>query len=110
MLEVWMEGKHIGNVPTSKTMEVSRHPRTQSGTVIIQLMFIRQHNMYTAKVFTPNRSEPTEKMKNAVNQILEKYPSLEKPEYTFDAYRQFLNEHKGGQVKQLRTKVIEIIV
>ena len=66
--------------------------------------------MYTAKVLTPNRVEPTEKMKNAVNQILEKYPSLEKPEYTFDAYRQFLNEHKGGRVNSLQYEVTSIIV
>ena len=101
-IEVWMEDKLIGYIPKLKIPEVSKHQRTQSGTVIIQLSFVKQHNTYSAKVFTPNKSAPTKKMEYAVNQILKKDPSLEKPEKTFDAYRKFLNDHKGGQFSQLK--------
>ena len=109
-IEVWMEGKLLGYVPKAKIPEVSKHQRTQSGTVIIQLSFIRQYDTYSAKIFTPNRNTPTKKMEYAVEQILKKHPSLDPPEKTFDAYRKFLNDHKGGQVNQLRTKVIELLV
>ena len=109
-IEVWMEDKLIGYIPKVKIPEVSQHQRTQSGSVIIQLSYIKQYDTYSAKVFTPNRNAPTKKMEYAVEQILQKYPSLEPPEKTFDAYRKFLNDHKGGRINQLNYQVTALIV
>ena len=109
-IEVYVFDKLIGYVPKNKIDTVKRHRHTQSGTVLVRLSYFQRDEIYSAKLYTIVKSEPTEKMKYAVNQILKKYPSLEKPEYTFDAYRQFLNDHKGGQVNQLRYKVTEFEV
>ena len=107
-IEVWMEDKLIGYIPKLKIEEVAKHQRTQSGSVIIQLSYVRQYDTYSAKVFTPNKSKPTKKMEYAVNKILAKRPELDKPEETFDAYRAFLTRYHGGGGRQLSFKLSEI--
>ena len=108
LLEVFVFGKKIGHVPTNLTEEISKHERTQSGSVLVQLSYVQQYGVYSAILFTPNRNIPTKKMEFAVKKILKESPSMEPPEYTFDAYRKFLNENQGGVYKQTRAKVISI--
>lgn len=107
-IEVHVDGKLIGYVPKARIDEVSKNPRTQSGSVLVQLSYVRQYGIYSAKLFTPNRSKPTKSMEIAVKRILKNYPNLEPPEYTFDAYRAFLNKKQGGVCEQTRVKVLKI--
>ena len=108
LIEVHVLGKRIGHVPVNLTEEVSKNPRTQSGSVLVQLSYVQQYGVYSAKLFTPNRSTPTKSMEIAVKRILKNYPNLEPPEYTFDAYRAFLNKKQGGVCEQTRVKVLKI--
>lgn len=107
-IEVRIKGKLIGYIPKNKIEEVSCNNRVQSGTVIVQLSYIRQYDVYNAKLFTPNRAKPTKKMEAAVKKILERRPYLELPDYTFDDYRKFLNNNKGGVSEQIKAKVRSI--
>lgn len=105
VIEVYVDGKLIGIVPKVKTQEVANHKRAQSGSVLVGLSYIPQHDTCSAKVFSPNRKLPTKNMEYAVDKILRENPKLERPEKTFDAYRQFLNDHRGGGVDQMRYKI-----
>lgn len=104
-IEVHVDGKLIGYIPKVKIQEVAEHKRTQSGSVLVQLSYMPQHDTCSAKVFAPNRISPTKNMEYAVNKILRENPKLKKPEKTFDAYRQFLNDYRGGVVDQTKHKV-----
>lgn len=108
LIEVHVLGKRIGHVPVNLTEEVSKNERTQSGSVLVHLSYVQQYDVYSAKLFTPNRNAPTKRMEIAVKRILKQSPSIEPPEYTFDAYRKFLNKHQGGVYEQTKAKVRSI--
>ena len=104
VIEVYVKGKLIGFVPNDKKQQVIDNKKTQGYSVIVQLQYLRQHDVYRARLYEPSRVKPTERMKYAVAQVLAANPGLEAPEETFDAYRQFLNKYKGGVLYQLRAK------
>ena len=104
-IEVLINNKLIGYIPKIHIEDVANNQRTQSGSVLVQLTYMPQHDTCSAKIFTPNRVLPTKNMVYAVKKILKANPHLEPPENTFDAYRQFLNKHKGGQIAQTKHKV-----
>lgn len=104
-IEVFVDNKLIGYVPKVHVQNVADHKKTQSGSVLVQLSYIPQHDTYSAKLFAPNRVLPTKNQEYAVKKILKEDPSLEPPEKTFDAYREFLNKNYGGVVKQMQHKI-----
>ena len=104
-IEILVDNKLIGYVPKVQIQMVADHKRTQSGSVLVQLSYIPQHDTCSAKVFAPNRIAPTKNMEYAVNKILKANPKLEKPDKTFDAYREFLNKYRGGEVNQTKHKI-----
>ena len=104
-IEVLVDGKLIGYVPKARIEDVASNKKTQSGSVLVQLSFVEQYGVYSAKLFTPNKSKPTKKMEVAVNRILRENPHLEPPDKTFDAYRAFLNKYHGGRMDQTFIKV-----
>jgi hypothetical protein len=103
-IEVCVKDKCIGIVPQNKKEEVASNKMTQSYSVLVDLAYYHQHDMYVARLYTPNRTLPTKNMERAVREILRQNPKLERPEKTFDAYRQFLNDYRGGVIDQLRSQ------
>lgn len=101
-IEVCVKDKCIGIVPQNKKEEVASNKMTQSYSVLVDLAYYHQHDMCVARLYTPNRTLPTKNMEYAVEKILRQNPTLERPEKTFDAYRQFLNDYRGGVIDQLR--------
>ena len=101
-IEVCVKNKCIGIVPQNKKEEVASNKKTQGFSVLVDLAYYQQYDMYVARLYTPNRTLPTKKMEYAVKRILKMSPSIQPPEKTFDAYREFLNKNQGGVIDQLR--------
>lgn len=107
-IEIRIMDKLIGYVPKNLVEKIGSHQKTQSGSVIVQLSYSPHYDVYSAKIFAPNRTKPTPKMVYAVNKILKEKPDLEAPEETFDAYRAFLNEHQGNTIKQTKMQLKQL--
>lgn len=91
-IEVYIAGKKIGYVAESKIDEVMDNNEIVDGVVSVNLYYVPQYDIYTAGMFVP--IPPTERMEYAVYKLLAEKPYLEKPVYTFEAYRRFLNIYR----------------